>query len=458
MDTAIKINNLSKIYKLYNSPQDRLKESLHPFRKKFYKEFYALKDINLEIKKGEILGIVGKNGSGKSTLLKIIAGVLTPTTGTIQINGSIAAILELGSGFNPEYTGIENIYHNLILKGYKKKDIDEKINEIIEFTELGVHINQPVKTYSSGMSAKLAFAVNTCVDPDILILDEVLSVGDALFQRKCFARMEKYFNSGKTVILVSHNMHSILTVCTKALLIIQGKINKIDTPKTISIEYEKYLFSKENNTESVLPKICTPKFDSKTNEKKLEDISNTKIKDMKNIYKNDYLIADFVSKSVSEYKNFSVDIYDVCIKNRLGNRVNFISENYDYIYSYKVRFNDDFDNAFFGMQFKLPNGVIVTSANTLDTDFYYHNIQKDSIYELKWIFHNNLCPNTYFTNAGVSMIVNNNFVFLNRIIDATCFKVQSSVNNNSFKYLSGIVNVNLKVNVVKTNFYVKKRY
>src|SRR5690554_6263265 len=190
-DIAVRVQNLSKAYKLYQRPIDRLKESLNPFKKKYHKEFYALKDMSFEIKKGETVGIIGKNGSGKSTLLKMITGVTTPTSGRVTVNGKISAILELGAGFNPEMTGLQNIYLNTSINGMSKQETDKKIDEIIAFAELGYFISQPVKTYSSGMKARLAFAVAINVEPDILIVDEALSVGDAAFQRKCFAKIEQ---------------------------------------------------------------------------------------------------------------------------------------------------------------------------------------------------------------------------------------------------------------------------
>ena len=177
MNTAIKVSHLTKIYKLYDKPIDRLKESLHPLKKKYHKDFYALSDINFEIKKGETVGIIGKNGAGKSTLLKIITGVLTPSSGHVHVNGRIASLLELGAGFNPEYTGIENIYLQGTLMGYNHEEMEAKIDDILAFADIGDFIHQPVKMYSSGMFARLAFAVAINVDPDILIVDEVLSVG-----------------------------------------------------------------------------------------------------------------------------------------------------------------------------------------------------------------------------------------------------------------------------------------
>ena len=199
-NTAIKVQNLTKTYKLYDKPMDRLKESLHPLKKKYHKDFYALNDVSFEIKKGETVGIIGKNGSGKSTLLKIITGVLTPTSGRVNVNGKISAILELGAGFNNEMTGIENIYLNTSINGMNKQETNKIIDEIVDFAELGEHIYQPIKTYSSGMKARLAFAVAINVDPEILIVDEALSVGDVRFQQKCLRRMEEFKAQNKTIL------------------------------------------------------------------------------------------------------------------------------------------------------------------------------------------------------------------------------------------------------------------
>lgn len=204
-DCAIKINHLSKVYKIFDKSSDRVREALNPFGKRYSKDFYALNDVSLTIKKGETVGIIGKNGAGKSTLLKVITGVLTPTSGSIQVNGRIASLLELGAGFNPEMTGIENIYMNGTIMGYSKDEMDARLQNIIDFADIGDFINQPVKMYSSGMFARLAFAVNAFVEPDILIVDEALSVGDAFFQAKCIDKMKKMMEKGTTVLFVSHD-------------------------------------------------------------------------------------------------------------------------------------------------------------------------------------------------------------------------------------------------------------
>lgn len=225
-EIAIRLRKVSKKYNLYNKKIDRLKESLHPLKKQYHRDFYAVKDINLDIKKGEVLGIVGKNGSGKSTLLKLISGVLTPTGGTVEVKGNIVALLELGSGFNPEYTGLENIYFYSALMGYTREQIDAVLNDILEFAELGDFIYQPIKTYSSGMRARLAFSVSVNINPEILILDEVLSVGDIFFQAKCTHRMQKMIQNGETTVLfVSHNINAVKAICDRCILIEGGKLS-----------------------------------------------------------------------------------------------------------------------------------------------------------------------------------------------------------------------------------------
>lgn len=223
-DWAIKIEHLSKVYKIFSKPSDRVREALNPFGKRYSKDFYALNDISLTIKKGETVGIIGKNGAGKSTILKIITGVLTPTSGSVQVNGRIASLLELGAGFNPEMTGIENIYMNGTIMGYAKEEMDARLQNIIDFADIGDFINQPVKMYSSGMFARLAFAVNAFVEPDILIVDEALSVGDAGFQAKCITRMKEMMKNGATILFVTHEMSTIKAFCKRCIYLERGGI------------------------------------------------------------------------------------------------------------------------------------------------------------------------------------------------------------------------------------------
>ena len=236
--TTIKVENISKVYKIYDNPKDRFLEVVHKGGKKYGKDHYALDNVSFEVKEGEILGIIGVNGSGKSTLLKIITGVLQPTKGNVTVNGRISALLELGAGFNPEYTGVENIYFNGLIMGFSKKEMDEKVQGIIEFADIGEFINQPVKTYSSGMLVRLAYAVAVSIEPDILIVDEALAVGDVYFQMKSMSKMEELFRKGKTVIFVSHDTASVRKLCNTAIYLDKGKIIAKGTAKEIVDLYE----------------------------------------------------------------------------------------------------------------------------------------------------------------------------------------------------------------------------
>lgn len=256
-DIAIKVQNLTKIYKLYEKPIDRLKESLSPFKEKYHNDFYALNDINFEIKKGETVGIIGKNGAGKSTLLKIITGVLTPTSGQVEVNGKISSLLELGAGFNPEYTGIENIYLQGAIMGKTKDEIDKALNNILDFADIGDFVKQPVKSYSSGMFARLAFAVAINVNPDILIIDEALSVGDAKFQRKCFAKFEELQKKNITILFVSHDLESIKSYTSKSIYIKEGRVVSNDKSENSVNLYLNDIFPKLQKEQSKAPMTNT---------------------------------------------------------------------------------------------------------------------------------------------------------------------------------------------------------
>lgn len=248
-DAIIKIENLSKVYKLYDKPIDRLKEALCLTKKNYHNEYYALNNISFNIEKGEILGILGTNGSGKSTLLKIITGVLSPSEGEITTNGSISALLELGAGFNPEYTGTENIYLYGTMMGKSREEIDSEVKGILDFADIGDFIYQPVKTYSSGMFARLAFSVAINVNPDILIVDEILSVGDQKFQIKCLKKMKEMMNNGTTVLFVAHDITVIKRFCTKVVWLDKGKVIDIGDVDRITDNYMDFL--KMGNIEEV---------------------------------------------------------------------------------------------------------------------------------------------------------------------------------------------------------------
>lgn len=236
MTLAISVKNLSKNYRMYSTPAERLKELLHPFGKRYSHEFTAVKDVSFDLKKGESLGLIGRNGSGKSTLLRVLCGILQPTSGEVKVVGNVSALLELGAGFNPEFTGRENVYMNGTLRGLSKKEMDKKFNAIVSFADIGEFLDQPVKTYSSGMFVRLAFSCAVNVDPDILIVDEALAVGDLSFRQKCMDRMLEFFGK-KTVILVSHNLADIKRLCKKVIVLNKGKAVFIGPPEKAILEY-----------------------------------------------------------------------------------------------------------------------------------------------------------------------------------------------------------------------------
>ena len=238
-EVILRVNNISKCFEMYGKPSHRLYQTLTMGRRKFFKEFWALKDISFELKRGQCLGIIGRNGCGKSTLLQLIAGTLAPTCGSVEVNGKVAALLELGSGFNPEFSGRENIYMNATVLGLSRKEIDYKLQSIIDFADIGDFIDQPVKTYSSGMYVRLAFAIVTHVEADILIIDEALAVGDAFFVQKCMAFLQRFIEE-KTVILVSHDTGAVMNLCDHAIFLDHGQIEYAGRPKEVT---EKYLES-----------------------------------------------------------------------------------------------------------------------------------------------------------------------------------------------------------------------
>ncbi|WP_244834516.1 ABC transporter ATP-binding protein [Clostridium sp. BJN0001] len=288
--SAIKVQNLNKVYRLYNKPIDRMKEALSLTKKKYGKDHYALKNINFEVKKGDTVGIVGTNGSGKSTILKIITGVLTPTFGTVEVNGRISALLELGAGFNPEYTGIENIYLNGTMMGYTKEEMKKRVQPIMDFADIGEFINQPVKTYSSGMFARLAFAVAINVEPEILIVDEALAVGDVRFQIKCMDRMKHMMEGGTTVLFVSHDITSIKKFCKKAVWLDRGILKSYGDVDRVCDQYLDFLKCIENKD---INKEVTKEIPKKVNEEKIE----------KKQVKNNNIIAEIIDFQILNKDN-----------------------------------------------------------------------------------------------------------------------------------------------------------
>ena len=357
-ESVIKVSHVSKSYKLYNKPTDRLKEAWS-IRKtnKYHRDYFALNDIDFEIKKGQCIGIVGTNGAGKSTLLKIITGVLQPTEGSVTVDGKISALLELGTGFNMEYTGMKNIFLNGTMMGYEKEEIQEKVQSIVDFAEIGDFINQPVKTYSSGMFARLAFAVAINVDPDILIVDEALSVGDIFFQAKCFKKFSEFLEKGKTILFVSHDLSSVLKYCDKCILLNKGKQIAIGETADVVNIYRKILVqdSKEKDAEKENdPLSGAYETVVETEEPSIKTESNE-------LWKNSLII----NNNLVEYGNGRAEIIDFAVADEKGNVSSSIMKGTDYEIRIKVKFLDDVEGPIFAYTIKDLKGTELTGTNTV---------------------------------------------------------------------------------------------
>lgn len=340
---AIQVKNVSKVYKLYNRPSDRLVDTFGlPGRKKF-KEHKALKNVSFSVKKGETLGIIGTNGSGKSTILKIITGVLNPNEGDVIIDGRISALLELGAGFNMEYTGIQNVYLNGMMMGFTNEEIEAKLQEILDFADIGEFVHQPVKTYSSGMFVRLAFAVAINIDPEILIVDEALSVGDVFFQAKCYKKFEEFKKQGKTILFVSHDLGSIVKYCDRVVLLNKG--DKLDegSPKDMVGLYKRVLLGQTKEAQ----------------EKMLSKVQDSM--DDANLWKNHYIL----NKDVDEYGTGKASIIDFAIIDENGAYTNCIEKGSRFQIKSKVHFYEDIDEPIFTYSFKNIKGTTITGTNTM---------------------------------------------------------------------------------------------
>lgn len=369
-DIAIKVNQLSKMYKLYEKPMDRLKESLGFSRKKCYTEHYALNNISFEVKKGETIGIIGTNGSGKSTILKIITGVLNATDGSVEVEGRISALLELGAGFNMEYTGIENIYLNGTMMGYSKAEIEKKIPSIIEFADIGNFINQPVKSYSSGMFARLAFAVAINVEPDILIVDEALSVGDVFFQSKCFAKFEKLRKNGTTILFVSHDIGSVRQMCSKVLWLEKGVQKMFGDKEEVCRQYINQQFAKENElNKEIVDNSNLSSFNSK--DRNINSLLYPRI----NIGENS-ILSD------------KVEIISCFFMDKEENIVRTLDVSTEYIAYVVGKINiEHLDKLIFGFILENSKGVNLLAFNTFINNYeYVIEGNKDEILEVKFKF------------------------------------------------------------------------
>jgi ABC-type polysaccharide/polyol phosphate transport system ATPase subunit len=379
--SIVQVSDLSKVYHLYDQKFDRIKEAFHPKRRKYHHDFYALQNVSFEVRRGEMLGVIGPNGSGKSTLLKILAGVLTPTSGSVEIKGRVSALLELGTGFNPELTGIENIYFNATLLGFSKKQIDQRIDSIVAFADIGEFIQQPVRVYSSGMLMRLGYAVAAQLDPNLLIIDEALSVGDALFQSKCYSHIRQFRQKGGTVILVSHSENIITQFCERSLLLDRGGILLDDIPKKTFMVYFDLIYGKKkaelvvHEGVQVLMKTSTaggasvsvkPNVDEN---KPPQDFSRDELYAWaKNKLKLPKLPEHGILSRRCGNRNKS-EILDLCILDGQGERVSHLDSGEKYRLAMTAIFYADVPKPHFGFSIRNLFGTFVFGANTRSASY-----------------------------------------------------------------------------------------
>lgn len=416
-DIAIKVDDISKLYKLYDRPSDRFKEALGLSRKKKYTEHYALRNVSFDIQKGETVGIIGTNGAGKSTILKIITGVLNPSEGKVVINGRISALLELGAGFNMEYTGIENVYLNGTMIGFTKEEIDEKLDDILKFADIGDFVNQPVKTYSSGMFVRLAFAVAINIEPEILIVDEALSVGDVFFQAKCYKKFEEFKREGKTIVFVSHDLGSIAKYCDRVVLLNKGKKLSEGEPKPIIDMYKKVLVNQlgdEGDTKQ--PKI------------NITEIDNWKEKIQ-------------INPNMEEYGNGMANIVDYAIIDDEENIVDSITKNTAFEIKMRVQFNADIINPIFAFTIKDLRGTEITGTNTMYERLYVDNVKPGDVKTVTFRQEMNLQGGEYLLSLGCTGYIGDEFQVFHRLYDVCNITVISDKNSVGFYDMNSRIDI-----------------
>lgn len=426
-DFAIQVKSLSKCFHIYEQPRHRLLQLFSSLigrlfnakSKKYYREYWALKNISLSIPRGQTVGIIGRNGSGKSTLLQIICGTLAPTEGEVETSGRVAALLELGSGFNPEFSGRENVYLNGSILGLSKEEVDRRFDAIVNFADIGEYIDQPVKTYSSGMSVRLAFAVAINVDPEILIVDEALSVGDELFQRKCFSRIEEIRKKGATILFVSHSGGTIIDLCDRAILIDAGDMLADGSPKEVVGKYQKLLYAAEDSRNEIRELIK-----GGGGVEQLLIAQESIQAEAETVDSVDSFDPGLAPVSTISYEARGAEISDASIFNARGDRVNNISRGVTYFYRYTVSFSVAAELVRFGMLIKTVSGNeiggAISAANVADGIQY---VVRERCINVEFSFRCMLNPGVYFLNAGVTGVIDGVDTYLHRLLDVASFRV-----------------------------------
>lgn len=410
---VIQIEHLSKMYKLYDKPSDRLKESLGLTRQKRYREHYALHDINFDIEEGECVGIIGTNGSGKSTILKIITGVLSPTEGTVTVNGRISALLELGAGFNMEYSGLENVYLNGTMIGFSKEEIDQRLDEILAFADIGDFIHQPVKMYSSGMFVRLAFAVAINIDPEILIVDEALSVGDVFFQAKCYHKFEEFKKQGKTILFVSHDLSSIAKYCDRVVLLNKGQMLDQGSPKAMVDMYKQLLVNQDP--------VKQGGGSGKAAENWREGFR--------------------VNPDTLEYGEKQAEIIDFVVLDSEGRQTNTIEKGTVFEIKMRVHFNESIQQPIMAYTFKNIQGTEITGTNTMYEEAVVEHPDEGRECIVTFKQEMNLQGGEYLLSFGCTGYRQGDFSVFHRLYDACNITVVSTKNTVGFYDMNSEVTV-----------------
>ena len=410
---AISVQGVSKIYKLYDKPIDRLKEAVSLTHKSYHRDFFALSDISFEVKKGETVGIIGTNGSGKSTILKIITGVLSPTTGTAEVSGNISALLELGAGFNSEYTGLENIYMNGTMMGFSRQEMERRMDDILRFADIGDFVNQPVKTYSSGMFVRLAFALAINVDPEILIVDEALSVGDVFFQAKCYRRMEEMMKNGTTILMVSHDMGSIFKYCDKVVLLNRGHfVAQGEAGKMVDL-YKKIL---ANQTDELAEALIEQKKEALGLPVEAA-VSDKRMKDRMNL-----------NPEVQEYGDGRASFEDFGTLDARGNVTNLLLKGEMFTIRERVRFHAPIENPIFTYTLRDKKGTDITGTNTLFEGTEIKPVKDGDVYTVSFRQKMNLQGGEYLLSMSCTGYENGEHVVYHRLYNVLSLTVISNKN------------------------------
>jgi len=430
-ETSIRVSGLHKSFPVYDKPHHRLMQmfAVGDAKRRWFREFHALTGIDFEIHKGETVGIVGRNGSGKSTLLQLICGTLSPTLGNVEVSGRIAALLELGAGFNPEFTGRENVFLNGTLLGLTRAQVEGLFDEIVAFADIGDFIDQPVKSYSSGMYIRLAFAVAINVTPDILIVDEALSVGDEAFQRKCFSRIERIRNQGATILFVSHSAGTVLELCNRAILLDRGELLAIGAPKRVVSSYQKLLYAPEAMVKGIrerfrrelLEQAAPPKPSGLSSEQNLKAIEDSPLAVDES--PDAYFDPGLQSQSEIRFEARGARVNDPHLETLGGQRVNVVRTGAEYVFAYTADFSELASAVRFGMLIKSVSGLELGGAVTSQSLDAIDFVNAGASVSVKFRFRCLLAPGTYFLNAGIRGRIGEEETFLDRVLDAVLFRV-----------------------------------